>query len=212
MLVRANYTNIRARIRPCDIIGFNGRGPISWAIRTGSGIPTHLALVATPLHARQHRVELIESTSLKLPGMRRKIGVQRTYLSDRLRDYKGEIWWFPLSDWASQLSSQPILENILSKYLGASYDFWQVIREGWSCVLPHLFPVRESAKYLYCSELVAFVLQDLGILPEEINASVVSPSELIRMNVFSGTYYQLTGKYKLVPGYNTLDVLTEVKA
>lgn len=210
MLVRTKYMKIRALMKPGDVVGFNGRGPISWLIRTGTGIPTHLALVATPCNTRgQKRVELVESTSLKLPGKKRYIGVQRTYLSERLLTYKGEIWWFPLADWAREKIVEKELSFLLDSYVGTPYDFWQALRNSWPEMLPRLIPVRESRKYVFCSELIAFIFKAFGILPLWCNPSTVSPNELIKMELYSGTYYQLSGPYKRVPGYNSLVISRE---
>ncbi len=209
-MLKVRYKKVRSELRPGDVIGFNGRGPVSWLIRKGAGIPTHLALVVTPLDStHQQRVQLIESTSLSLPGKKRFIGVQRTYLSDRLMTYKGEIWWFPLSKWAKALINGCVMEDVLDRYEGVKYDFWQAFREGWSKVLPRLFPVSESANHVYCSELVAFVFKELGILPEKLNPSCISPAELVSLGIFSGTYYQLKGKSKQIPRYNTLGIVRE---
>lgn len=203
-ILTTNYNSIRGRLSTGDVVLFDGRGFVSRLVRMFAGIPSHSAMVC-----KTHddgRVQLIESTSQWI-GRNWVIGVQFTYLSERLKNYKGRVWVAPLTAENKQkVKDDPkILEDYLIEMYGKSYDFWQVFRKGWSLVsLPRLFPLKENYNRLFCSELVAGYFKRAGILPSSVNASTVTPRELAQFRLYGPILLQLCGKRTDLPGFNTV--------
>jgi hypothetical protein len=131
------------------------------------------------------------------------VGVQNTYLSDRLRDYRGRVYIAPLSvDNHTLLSrNHTQWERTLESFRGGRYDFWQVFRQAWR--LPRLIPVKEDFDNLFCSELVAALLKSVKILPAWVNASETTPSDLARFDLYRKALLQVSGKRRTVKGYNS---------
>jgi|GEM_PF-155272 hypothetical protein len=209
---RATYKKVRHQVREGDLIAFNGRGFASSLIRRAQKKPpTHVAIVqwvpeafpSTPDGPTVQRLRLLESTSLKHSSGKRTLGVQTTYLSERLKTYEGEIWWLPLSDLNRRLFNKLPLANLLSKYEGTKYDFWQVFRLGWRFLLPSILPIKESDRFLFCSELVAFLYKQATILPKSINASEVTPADLVSYTLYQDNYVLLKGKYIKLTNFNS---------
>lgn len=202
-----NYFCLRPALRTGDAIFFEGKGLISDLICLVAGGPSHVALV----ERTDDRIRLVESTSQRI-GAKWIIGVQRTYLSDRLRDYDGHVWWAPLkNEYSVKVVGH---SNKFFAYLdmlhGKRYDFWQVMRKGWQLLnLPRVFPVRESPRRLFCSELAALAYKHMGVLPESINASTVSPRELASFNLYVAAYQLAGPKSKDLPVLNTKEVKHE---
>ena len=201
------YLVLRDAMQTGDVIAYNGRGPLSTVIRWVTGYPTHVALVSrTQDTDGKTRIQCIESTSMKIGGDR-IIGVQRTYLSERVQNYKGDIWWLPLK---SSLSGsikrrQDYFDNLLQARDGSRYDFLGALREGWSNIFPRLFPIKDVDKRFFCSALVAYVLSNMGILPGRINHRTVSPRELCRFKIYAHAK-QIAGDRKDIPRFNMVEV------
>lgn len=194
-----DYRDIRGGVRTGDAVFFEGAGLLSRLICLIAGGPSHVALI----ERTDGRVTLIESTSQKV-GKRWIIGVQRTYLSERLRNYRGYAWWVPLHERYSRkiLESKEDFYRLAESLQGTRYDFWQVARKGWELLrLPRVFPLRESVKRLFCSELAAFVYKCFLILPQRVNVSKVTPRQLASFDLWLSAY-QISG-----PNHKALDVL-----
>ena len=201
-----SYGTIRPAIRTGDIIFFDGKGPISAAVRVLAGFPSHAAIVERGTTSGEDRVSLVESTS-QWVGKKWKVGVQRTYLSDRIKNYGGYIWWAPLEEHLSYriVDHEAAFQTYLSLFEGVRYDFWQVARKGWRLLsLPSVFPITESYRRLFCSELVAFALKEMGVLPDTINASTISPRELAQFKIYASCNQLAGPKDKEIPYYNTV--------
>ena len=61
----------------------------------------------------------------------------------------------------------------------------------------------EDFSRFFCSELVAAALEK-GKVIKKINASEVTPNDLCRFSIYSGTYHQLKGPKRAIGGHNTL--------
>jgi len=199
-----DYLSLRPAIRTGDAIFFEGKGLVSDLICLIAGGPSHVALV----ERTDDRVRLVESTSQRI-GSKWIVGVQRTYLSERLRSYDGYIWWAPLQTEKSMCITGH--SNKFFAYLdmlhGKSYDFWQVIRKGWELMrLPRVFPVKESPRRLFCSELAALAYKYMGVLPEGINASTISPRELASFDLYVSANQLAGPKPKGITVLNTKEL------
>jgi len=201
------YEKVRGAIATGDLIAYNGRGPLSTLIRWVCGYPTHVAMVSRVLDTNgDDRVQTIESTSMKVSG-ERIIGVQRTYLSERLANYDGDIWWLPLCTLRACriLRNKERFQDLLDAREGARYDFLGALREGWSNIFPRLFPVREVDRRFFCSALVTYIYTNMGVLPERLNYRTISPKELCQYQLYSRVY-QLAGVPKSIPDFNTVEI------
>jgi len=200
----SSYGKVRDLVHTGDIIAYNGRGLLSGAIRLVSGYPTHVAMVSRTTDTTGiFRIQCIESTSMKVSGQR-IIGVQYTYLSERLQNYDGDIWWLSLKPRYTDRISQRMdyFLDLLKARDGSRYDFCGALREGWDSLFPRLFPVKEVDRRFFCSALVTFIFCNMGILPSSLNHRTVSPLELCQFNLYAYCN-QLAGKPKKIPGINT---------
>jgi hypothetical protein len=205
------YFMIRNTLRTGDVVFFDGKGVVSGLVRMFAGYPSHAAVVEKVYRKKigddeTYRIRLIESTS-QWVGKKWQVGVQYTFLSDRVKRYKGNIWVAPLSHDSRFRISQYMndWEFCVDSMRGKRYDFWQAFRKGWAQKLPSLIPVKQDFDRLFCSELVVALMQSVGILPLTVNASTVSPRELAQFAVYACKYYQIAGPKKAIPKFNTVN-------
>ena len=93
MLIQAKYHQIRESLQDGDLIAFGGRGGASSLIKlfTRSNV-SHVALILKSVLETGERLNMIiESTTLDGYS-----GVIINRLSNRLKNYDGEVWWLPL--------------------------------------------------------------------------------------------------------------------
>ena len=98
-------------------------------------------------------------------------GPELTTLSNRLKHYKGKVWWRPLSRQTSTypscwISTQRLNEQIspkIGRYLFETlgkqidYDYDSIFKQLWKRVIP-------DEKQLFCSELHYFALLNAGVI------------------------------------------------
>jgi hypothetical protein len=130
-------------------------------------------------------------------------------LDEHIAGYHGDIWWLPLSDAVrSRLDVERFTAFLVEKE-DLPFDVPQAIQAA-SDDLDHIPLVgewtrnKEDFSALFCSELVAAGLEAGGALPS-LNCSEVTPLDLVRFEIYQGTYYQLKGPKTLIPGYNTVN-------
>ena len=205
--VTKTYPEVRHLMRPGDIIAFGGTGELSIQIKSLTkapvshiGIVRHTQMVDDDDDGRFFN-EIIESTSLE-----DFIGVSVSQLSSRLKYYKGETWWLPLSSDSRKKLELPVFFNWLYSQEGKPYDFFQAIQSGLDPEKIHpwlglLTTAKEDFSKQFCSELAAGALEEGGVLPS-INASEVTPIDLCRMAIYADTYYQLRGNDLEISRFN----------
>ena len=198
------YSAIRHRVRPADVVAFQGRGfvPTGIRIRTRPRFfsprlaPVSHTGIAAHIEEESRRVLLHESTSL--PGVV-KVGVQPTYMSERVESYNGLMWWLPLSMETRKRLDLDAFWEFLELHKDRGYDVWQALFSA----LP--FYNHEDFGKMFCSEHNAASLEAGGAIGD-INASEVNPYDLVRFRLFSHSYYQILGDDAVeIPGYNTID-------
>jgi hypothetical protein len=68
-------------------------------------------------------------------------------------------------------------------------------------------PTVENAKPIanwFCSELAGAALQQVGVLPSTLDPDFIRPTDLVAMQIYSGTYYQIKGTLlTVIPEYNS---------
>lgn len=197
-----DYSQIQPLVQPGDIFAFGGKSLFSrWAKFTTRSMVTHVAMV---IHAPDNaEIQLLEATYFK-----GKKGVMTNYLSERIKNYKGDIWWLPLGKTA-KLTLQENWHDFTSFYtaeLGKSYDVWQLFgaaidRFDDHPLLSRFTYNRQKFNRWFCSELVAEGLNKAGVI-DTINASETTPIDVCRFNIYAGKYAQIVGKPKPISQYN----------
>ncbi len=173
--------------RPGDVVGFSGEGGISFAVNILSyGIPWYSISHVGILGEHEGELLLFESTTLSnLPCViqgKSVEGVQAVRLKDRVREYDGKVFWYPLVN-PLFASDRQHLHQFLIDQIGKPYDLIGALRAGgkiWAWMESHL---REAdLNFLFCSELVASSLNKVNRL-ETHNVSSWSPNRLIRQGL-----------------------------
>lgn len=216
-----DYQECRGRMQPGDLIAFGGKGRVSEVIKGWTRSPvSHVGVVlqrrAVGDDSDRFFNELIESTSLEGAS-----GVTTVRMSSRLKSYDGEVWWLPLRAQVRDVFDQAAFFNFLFAQDGKAYDTKQALQAGvdagiWGRLLSLAFPVagpwvglteaREDFDKFFCSELVTAGYEAAGILPS-VNASEVTPADLIQVDLFSG-WGQLQGEPTPLLGVATVPVGT----
>lgn len=175
---RVPYARVRPDLRTNDLVFFWGRGLISGAIRLRQFFqwppwapnPSHVGVVWRVPQERSadDRVWLVESTSLD--GIQ---GVAVTYLSERLRSYRGTLAVGRIRDSTPQEWQRG--REYLGHQIGKAYDTWGALGAGLTLVHN-----AEDPDTLFCSELAAFNLRYIGRLPSACNPSEQTPKHVTR--------------------------------
>ena len=174
---KANYNDIRHRIKPGDCIAFGGVGLVSNGVKifTSSNV-SHVGCVFDACGGSHERlIQIIESTSLG-DGF---AGVQFNRMSDHINYYDGNIWWLPLSDRAFQTLDLKEFYNFLIAQKGKPYDAPQAIGSALDFIPDN----EENFDKLFCSELLAGAYEAGGLLAD-INASEQTPIDVCSMWFF----------------------------
>lgn len=185
-LICRNYSFVREELRPGDVIAFSGRGWVSKVIKlfTRSKV-SHVGIVLEI--SEQGRVMVMESTTLG-----GKKGVQVNRLSQRVSQYKGEMWWLPLNSVVKESMDMAAFWHFLWEQDGKKYDTWQALKSALPSVIR-----REHFDKMFCSELVAGALEAAGAIPE-LNASEMTPDDVVELPVYGKSYFQIKGKWKSI--------------
>lgn len=196
MLIRAKYHEIRKDIQDGDVIAFGGKGAVSNLIKlfTRSNV-SHVALVLKSVLETGERLNLIIESTI-LDGYS---GVVVNRLSNRLKNYDGEVWWLPLKQDLRDRTNWEGAYEWLRSQKGKAYDTKQAIGSG----LDLLWNNKEDFDKFYCSEIISAFYESRNII-DEINSSEVTPVDLCMFNLYEGDYYQLAGETKEIKGYNTV--------
>lgn len=203
-LKRANYDDIRPFIREGDVVAFGGEGLASSVIKLATNSPvSHVGVVfrTTQNAAGMWQNQVIESTSLN--GL---AGVTFTRLSQRLQDYRGEVWWLPLSEEFRSGILWRVFFQWLRNQNGKPYNALAAIDSAldWGERLPligHWFYNPEKYQRLFCSQLVAGAFKMAGAFPDGINPSELTPRDLTAMSIYQDCV-QLKGSDKAIKNFN----------
>ncbi len=215
---KSTYKQVREKMQPGDVIAFGGKGHFSEIIKFATRASVSHVGVVLQTRVKDEKKgryfnQIIESTSLQ--GFN---GVSISRLSQRVSQYKGEIWWLPIS---SKIRKSKFDETKFFDFLfaqeGRKYDTEQAVKSALDLLDQLPFDLRgptynrEDFSRFFCSELVAAGLEAAGMVGA-INSAEVTPIDLCRWNVYENDYYQLieTAKKKIteekeISRYNTLD-------
>lgn len=207
-MVKIDYSTIRDRMQPGDVIVFNGTQFISKLINLFSGGPSHVGMVRLIVDEGREdgkTVQIVESTiSDKCSG------VQTSRLSERLAECEkaGErVWWLPLSrEVRKEINWEKFYSFIEACDNGkVSYDIPGLFGFLWRLI--PIVGVRvaqgENKSKMFCSGTDAAILEAAGVL-RGINISKISPQDIVEMNIYDSEYYQILGGYKELKRWNTV--------
>jgi len=164
-------TRVQPSIKAGDIIAFSGRGWDSILINLCSyGIPfwsiSHVGIIG------EHEAKLVLFESTPAQGL-------STCDEDRLADYPGRVWHYPLYRRLYAAESDR-LNQFLMDHLGIPYDHIGAIRSGgaaWSWFESLLRD--EDLSHIFCSELCAASHREIGMIRTD-NVSRWNPNRFIR--------------------------------
>ena len=177
------YKELRDQIQPFDLISFSGKGHVSNIIKgfTDSDI-SHVAIVHRILDEKEEeRVLIIESTSLvtlpdKVHGEVLK-GVQIQALSERIRDYDGQVYWHKLRNPISEARQAAMYSWLLTQHTKRiKYDTVGAIRSGVD-IWDYMMESKPDYEKLFCSEMVAKAYEIAGFFIG--NPSEQTPEDVV---------------------------------
>jgi hypothetical protein len=205
-LVNEQYQNIRARVKPGDVIAFGGKSGFSDLIKIVTHtVCSHVGMVVqTQLKddkSGDHYNQIIEALT--------ETGVSLGNLSQRILEFDGEIWWLPLNSTLRKKLKQKKMVDWLLRENHKPYDMPQAIKSALDALdnLPGPLGIthnREDFSKFFCSELVAGGLEVGGAI-SHLNASESTPIDLCMFNLYQNDYYQLKGQPKEIHGYNSVN-------
>jgi hypothetical protein len=198
MMQSISYSEARGSMLPGDVIAFGGKGGFSSLIKRFTFSPvSHVGSVLQTniLGNEGGRFfnNIIESTSLGDFN-----GVQVSRVSERLRDYDGDIWWLPLKKKLRQYCfDEQAYFDFMFENDRKPYDTTQAILSA----LDLLPDSKEDYDKFFCSELVAAALKAAGTVVN--NSSEITPIDLCRWDIYESEYFLLKGDPKEIPGFNS---------
>lgn len=201
-----DYDVARPLIQQGDVIAFGGEGLASRVIQWFTKSPvSHVAVVdqTTPDAQGLYTNRIIESTSLN--GM---AGVTYNRLSKRLLDYRGRIWWLPLAEEFRERIDWDKFHTWLAKQNGKPYNTKGAINSALDRLekLPGIgrfFHNPDRYSKLFCSQLVCGAFKHCGALPARLDASEMTPADLVSMAIYSDCT-QLKGDLLELKGFNRI--------
>ncbi len=186
------YELHRPRMKTGDVLAFSGKSRTSRIVRWATRSPySHVALLwrARLPGGFGPSVLLIESTTLvDLPdAVTRSVhkGVQLHFASQRVSAYEGKVWWVPLRE-----PLKPAAQRKMEAWLRQThcqrvpYDLVQAIGAGFDLLDALGLENEPDFSALFCSELVARALQIAGVIPESVNASELTPADVVGLSCF----------------------------
>jgi len=208
-------------VQPGDILAFSGKGNIiSDLVRLATGsIVSHVGMILNA-QSGTDQPKIIESTSLG--GFS---GVTVTDLVMRCTYYPGLIWYLPLNADLQKKVDSKKLDYWLLQQKGKQYDTWGAVESAllqweksdywhklvsyWPSIASSKSDNKTPVPHLFCSELASAALQQVRILPPSLNPDLTRPTDLVSMQIYSGTYYQLKGDPTPIPEYNSTPLKSE---
>lgn len=172
-------------IKSGDVIGFSGKSWHNIFINLCSyGIPywgiSHVGIIGE----YEGELLLFESTTLSnIPCVIQDKpfpGTQAVRLDDRLANYDGRVWHYPLYRRLFSAEAER-LNQFLVDHIGISYDHIGAIRSGgqaWSWFESLLH--EEDLDSIFCSELCAAAHREIGMIRTD-NVSRWNPNRFIRL-------------------------------
>ena len=172
-----------------DLIGFSSFSLLDMGINLATrGIPfyhiSHVGIVANSIRHVIFESSMKINTDCIIQKKRVK-GVQAHFLTDRIREYKGKVWLYPLARSLS-MKEQYTLQNYLEGQLGISYDTLGAFRSRDLSLIEKIMFRKPDLHSLFCSELCAQAYKQLGIFGAKLNPGKLNPNKLVRLGKKAG--------------------------
>jgi hypothetical protein len=203
--VKSYSSKLRDQMQPGDIIAFWGKTQFSQVIKWFTGSPVSHVAILLKTQRPEATKEGYSNQIIKSTVKEDKSGVIVSRLSRAVEHYSGEIWWLPLHEKVRAKLNFDKYFDWLNKQEGKKYDMGQLI----PCALDILGPLthtQEDYEKLFCSELVVGALKAGGVVPKKLNASEVTPDDLMSWDIYANTYIQPKGKRTESKALNTRPV------
>lgn len=183
---KVKYSDIRDSLNTFDLILFSGRGFVSSVIKVCSRSKfSHVGVVIKKEDIRFRDAEfrdggviLFESTIL---GNNRDIffnehkrGVQFVYFSDKIKNYKGNVYIRQIKIKEEDKEGMILKLNEFALEVENREYERSKLELLFSCI-PFL-KLHENLNTLFCSELVAELYQRIGLLPDYIQSNSYTPN------------------------------------
>lgn len=205
-MIKADYKDVRNRMRPGDIIAFGSESVVSDIIRWATkSTVSHVAVV---LQSKMVIDNVIQDGFFNQVIEANLNGVTTNRLSNYANSFDGDLWWLPLSDEIRKKLDIQKFFNFLLDQTDKKYDITQAVKAALDSmdktpVLNNLTLNQEDFSKFFCSELAAAAFEKGGII-KSLNASEVTPIDLCRFNIFSNDYYKIKGGDRKINGFNSL--------
>ena len=201
--IQADYLDVRALMKPGDVVAFGGRGASSELIKfVTRSVVSHNATVLQSrllIDGEPQAGMLNQIVESLIPS-----GVSMSRLSDRLAQHSGEVWWLPLSDAVRARLRPDVFFDWLLHQNRKPYDYHQAVEAGLDLFGGRVFRAGEDWGRIFCSELSAGALEASGAIGR-LNASEVTPADLCAFAIYAPDYYQIKGQPREIKGYNRVD-------
>lgn len=198
---RVLYSEIRHELDDLDLLLWSSRSFAGRFITAGQRIglgrsgswPSHVSTVLaprTPTGGEKHVLNLESTTrSGKTPDVytrRPRSGAQVNLLSARIARYRGRVYVRRLAPELRTPARVARLHEIRLETSGLTYERDPL--EWIGAALRWLGPVEEDRSSLSCSELLAHVLQETGLLPRERPSNRYAPADFTTARWPEGIY------------------------
>jgi len=144
------YNQYRDKMKTGDMLLWANQTLLGEAIRRVSkATVNHASSIAVLKGYDEPRVFTVEALEK---------GVVVNYLSSVLADYKGEVWWYPLSDKWDFDEFRAYVERNMFRHVGIGYDYASLLKNA----VTH---VQADDNRLFCSEEVFLSYGFTGTAP-----------------------------------------------
>jgi hypothetical protein len=144
------YEKVRDQINTGDLLLWKSHSALGFFIRLFSKASVNHAGLAVRLFGitwpRVFTIEALEK------------GVQPYFLSSRLEEFDGEVWWYPLCNEWDKFEIRQEIEERMWKHVGIKYDYPSLFKNA-------IRKVEADDKLLFCSEAAFLELGFTGTAP-----------------------------------------------
>jgi hypothetical protein len=191
MMKWITYQEAASQMRPGDVIAFSGNSLSSKLLFMRDGLSHIGILIDAPAPT------LLEA-AIYFSGYRLRMGIIASPLVERYQQYKGDVYWLPLSSHVREQTydqgGYAGLQWFSRAYLDKPFNYC-----GGAAVVLSVHGIGERLQdFLYkhpnrgyhCGELVAVALRCIGICIEQ-DPATVHPADLCALDLYAENRYHL---------------------
>jgi hypothetical protein len=193
-----SYNIIKDYINSGDVLAFSGKGRISSIIKIATCSSISHVGMALWMDGELYSAESTTLSNVQdISGEFRK-GFQIVKMDDRIANYDGKAWLArlhePLAD-----HEELVLKSFLLKChkQRIQYDTVQAIEAGVDCKFVEWVKYKLHIKKkndltrVFCSEIAAAALEQVGRLDQNVDASELTPKDVVKLSCFEKGLYKL---------------------